>query len=261
VVQVLNPIVVSTATNDTSVTWCLWGSCGEDMEFMKPASFYSTSTSVGEAETVVNPIAMDTDIRRKFREPFESMAPAQLIIPVGISIGQEVVGFSDLLHRYQVIDQGWNSTYPLLYCIYTILPTQYHELVPRVFWTFHFNRGGWRFKLLSQSNTGMVKISNATVRQFDLNPYPPLSEQEASNGLMVESMQLRPGASWTVPFYYSFNMFSRYWSLDHANTELPCFYANLGDVPFDDIELYVSTNDDFTFGWPRNPPAFTSVAP
>jgi len=294
VVSVLNPLNLGASTGTASVYYALWVSGGADFTCARPQSMLTTyvdgtvatlNSEEGkqgkEEEFVVVPRHMvkkgtsmkiaqmsgpdlttaGMDVRAIFDTPFPSLIPTKVSVKSGISMGEDITSWSELLRRYTLLTSlsgssgvAYSNTIdPWDIGINKINPMQ------RALRTFHFRRGSFRFKLMSTKDSApwSIKVEN-------MNSYTGFNN-DGFNGYHVVKMDSVNSSRFVerqVPFYwdYDFHCSCNFYDasaaaifderLDKPKTRI---VANIETAATFAAELYCSVGDDWTMGWPVTP--------
>jgi len=211
------------------------------------------------------------DTRAAFRRPFDGLVPATSCVQTGVTMGEEVSSWPELLKRYHVWfpatpGTGWSMPSGLPWDLRKSDLSQwgYHKKN----WLLH--RGKLRFKNLMLTDT-YCDYRTLTVWQNQYNStaeFFPVTVSDfaraSSLGLAVTDSDQTPISEVEQPFYYDFNFIST--GMQLGRERLPnvgMFGIALGVINLaPTCTKFISVGDDYTCGWPLPPqPLYWPLVP
>jgi hypothetical protein len=244
---------VAETSGSTTADVVVYMSAGDTFSLQRPKVATQTSLSILPGKGQSGQVGEMSSMWDKFNTNFEPLIPAKNIVPVGDVVGQEIVSWSEYLHRYTYLsnDTTYTTTNP-----WTIPQTndERRQFV-RIRDFFLQKKGSLRFRIVGiNGDTGMIQVGNTTDKEFqndmvyDFNLY--------QNGAVVENLEHRKGIEFELPFYSMIPFVeSQYASYFYADT-LPVYIAALPDSATE-VTTLIATGDAFSFSIPLPPPTIT----
>jgi len=263
VMSLVTPLIATQNVADSTVYVNVWVAAGGDMHCTQPISYpgYSYVTTAMQTQ------GMDTDdysnMRETFAQQFEGLANYRVTQQLNVNFGEtHPYKWSSLLHRPTYYD-----TYVVGAVGYgTILDLNmdYDTLGPwsRIRRAFLCNRGSYRLKSPDVNQASDLPV--ARINPVPNSIYLPFYKLEASEGYAFGNLLTDGGGvpntlEIQVPYFTNayYNMLSTAGAdgiPSGATSGTTCVIEDfLGDGGYS-CTLFVSAADDFSFGWPLNPP-------
>ena len=305
IMSVVNQLVLGNSTGTAEVFYAVWVSGGPDFRVARPTSLpsnYADGTVPPSAQGIrqkkkqikeeikpskqeivekknrtlsgfikiaqsSEPITEATNMRALFEQPFPTLIPSTVTVKKDINMGEEVTSFSEMMRRYTYSEtktgtgaSSYNfSINPWDFSITQISPLQ------RAARTFHYHRGGWRYKLQRSGNlstTWEVETQNSVNGESASG-----TTQDGFTGWDIQQLDPMNIHQWIevqTPFYADVDM--------HCNVK---FYDAVATSKFDErlnlpvlatrwtqpdtssqdvaFNVWLSVADDWSQGWPVTP--------
>jgi hypothetical protein len=247
--RLYSPLIVAETSGSTTADVVVYMSAGDTFSVQRPKMATPTTLSILPGKGQSGQIGEMSSMWDKFNTNFEPLIPAKNVIPIGDVVGQEVVSWSEYLHRYTYFKNGtaYEVTNP-----WTIAQTsdERNQFV-RIRDFFLQKKGSLRFRMVGiNGSTGMIQVGNTTVREFlqdqvyDFNLY--------QNGAVIENLEQRKGIEFELPFYAMVPFVESQFSNFYGET-LPVYIAAL-PTSATEVTTLISTGDAFSFSIPLPPP-------
>lgn len=285
VLTVLNPLTVSDALSDARIYYTVWCSGGPDFRTARPNGFpvdykdgttavppilpfkrdnNNTSTKSEEEAQAHSGLDKTLNMRTLFETPFPSLIKSTSAIQQGVTMGEEVESWSQLLRRYtQVYTAGFSaqSTYSTSFDGYSPnIGDPWISYYWRAVRSFHYYRGSIRHKpTLNTYGSTLIEMFAANDCAQDL------PQTSGSNGVHALRTDIRNWIEFQTPFYYDYDMMCQtQYTEEIANRPKGTFRFYNGSVAATfsaSMDWWASVGDDWSFGWPSPPVIISIVIP
>jgi hypothetical protein len=270
--QVVNPLVVGDSEADAVVYYAVWMSGAPDFRVAQPIGLDEdifvdgtqqvTAVKDGKQEkekyrAQSKQALLTTNIRALYEMEFATMIPTKVRLFEGVTMGEEVSSWTEYFRRYMLkrlfTNTGSNS-YALSHDPRNWTIGGSFTPFDRFLRTFHFNRGGFRYKLfITRSDKDLfVRATNDNDVIDNAG-----TQQDGILGYAVAASKFRPCIEVQTPYYYDYDMNCQSQILDENLNNLYVYItlSNATDTSSVNCtaELWLSLGDDFSVGWPVCP--------